>query len=118
MGREETGEVYDRIDEDALAALVDRFYAQARTDPQLAPVFEGAVQDWPPHLARIADFWSSVMLGSGRYKGNPFAAHVKLPIQPDMFEAWLALWGETVGELFVPPLADSCGSGRDGLRTA
>jgi len=49
---------------------------------------------------KLTDFWSSVMLTSGRYKGNPVAAHLKHPIAPQMFDRWLALWSETVGEVF------------------
>ena len=42
------------------------------------------------------------MLTTGRYKGNPMAAHMKLPIEPHFFERWLALWQETAGEVFAP----------------
>ena len=90
------------IDEAAIAALVDRFYEKARQDPTLGPVFNCAVADWNEHLHRLYDFWSSVMLTSGRYKGNPMAAHLKLPIKPQFFGRWLELWRETARELFVP----------------
>ena len=86
----------------ALAALVTRFYAKARRDPLLGPVFESAVEDWDEHLRTLNAFWSSVMLTSGRYKGNPMAAHMKLPIDPRFFERWLALWRETAAESFEP----------------
>jgi len=33
------------------------------------------------------------------------AAHLKLPIEPQFFERWLALWRETATELFAPDLA-------------
>ena len=41
------------------------------------------------------------MLTTGRYHGNPMAAHFKHPITPPMFDRWLALWGEAVDELFA-----------------
>jgi hypothetical protein len=63
--------------EAALPALLDRFYARVRADAELGPVFNDAVEDWSRHLATLADFWSSVMLTSGRYKGNPMQAHLK-----------------------------------------
>jgi hemoglobin len=90
------------ITEPAIAALVARFYAKARRDPLIGPVFENAVDDWDEHLRTLNAFWSSVMLTSGRYKGNPMAAHLKLPIEPRFFEQWLALWHETAAELFAP----------------
>lgn len=88
--------------EGQIATLVDRFYARVREDAALGPVFNGAIEDWPGHLEKLGAFWSSVMLTSGRYKGNPMAAHLKHreKIHPSMFERWLALWGETAREIF------------------
>ena len=59
----------ERLDlsEDGLAALVEAFYARVRADAQLGPVFDGAIDDWPEHLEKLAAFWSSIMLTSGRY---------------------------------------------------
>lgn len=93
------------LDEAAIGRLVRRFYARARRDPQIGPVFEAAVGDWDEHFERLTDFWCSVMLGAGRYKGNPFGAHRPLPMTPDMFETWLGLWRETTAELFEPGIA-------------
>jgi hemoglobin len=97
----------DVIDEPALEALVRTFYAKARLDPLIGPVFNTAIQDWEPHLQRIAAFWSSVMLTSGRYHGNPMALHLKHPITAPMFDRWLALWDETVDEQFSEPSAST-----------
>jgi hemoglobin len=93
------------ISEPAIAALVGRFYGKARCDPLIGPVFDAAVDDWDEHLRKLCDFWSSVMLTSGRYKGNPMAAHMKHPIEPVFFERWLMLWRETATEVFAPELA-------------
>jgi hemoglobin len=91
----------DDIDEADLPPLLAAFYDRVRADPLLGPVFEGAVDDWPHHLALLVRFWSSVMLTSGRYKGNPVAAHLRHAdqITPAMFSRWLALWRQTTGEL-------------------
>jgi len=93
---------FNDITEPAIAALVDRFYAKARRDPMIGPVFNNAIDDWDEHLEKLYAFWSSVMLTTGRYKGNPMAAHMKLPIEPKFFERWLVLWRETAAELFAP----------------
>ena len=47
------------------------------------------------------------MLTSGRYKGNPMAAHLKHrdAIRPAMFERWLELWRETARETLDEPAA-------------
>ena len=75
----------------------------------LGPVFNGAIGDWPGHLERLAAFWSSVMLTSGRYKGNPMAAHLKhrSSIAPEMFDRWLGLWRETAREHLDEPAAQA-----------
>jgi hemoglobin len=98
-------ERFTEINEPAIAALVDRFYAKARRDPLIGPVFNDAIEDWDAHLRTLNAFWSSVMLTSGRYKGNPMAAHMKLPIELPFFARWLALWQETAAELFAPDQA-------------
>ena len=88
------------MNEEQLAALVDRFYAKVREDEVLGPVFNGAIADWPEHLEKLTAFWSSVMLTTGRYKGQPMLAHMKhkATIEPAMFDRWLGLWRETARE--------------------
>lgn len=94
------------IDEGGLQRLVARFYASVRADEQLGPVFERAIDDWPEHLDKLAAFWSSVMLTSGRYKGSPMAAHLRhgAALTPELFERWLTLW-RTATEAEMPPPA-------------
>ena len=93
--------------EQQLKILVDRFYAKVRADKELGPVFNGAISDWPGHLDKLAAFWSSVMLTSGRYKGRPLPAHVRHgeSINPKSFERWLALWREATEEVMPPAAA-------------
>ena len=94
------------IDEAGLARLIARFYARVRADDLLGPLFDEAVADWPEHLERLVAFRSSVMLTTGRYKGNPMQAHMrhKPRITPEMFARWLALWAE-VADAEMPPAA-------------
>lgn len=87
------------VGEADIALLVDCFYAKVRRDPVIGPLFNEAVADWDEHLATLRAFWSSVMLTSGRYKGNPLAVHLRQPIRPEFFEHWLRLWGETAEEV-------------------
>jgi len=98
---------FDRIDEAALAILVDRFYGRVRRDALLGPVFNRVIgtsdEAWEPHLARIRDFWSSVMLATGRYGGRPMSLHAALPDIGDRhFQRWLELFGAACAELFEP----------------
>ena len=94
------------IDEAMIRRLVHGFYAKVRRDPALGPVFARAVEDWDEHLAKLCDFWSSVMLMTGRYKGQPMPVHAGVPeIGPDLFARWLALFAETARELCPPEAA-------------
>ena len=69
----------DRLTEEAIRRLVDDFYAKIRVDPELGPIFARAIPgDWGPHLATMRKFWSSVMLTTGHYKGNPVAVHQRV----------------------------------------
>ena len=96
-----------QIDEPGLERLVHAFYARVREDAELGPIFNAAIADWPEHLGKLSAFWSSVMLTSGRYKGQPVPAHLKHRdrITPALFARWLALWGETARELMSPGAA-------------
>lgn len=95
------------IDDGGLRQLVGVFYARVRADDLIGPLFNSAIDDWPDHLAKLADFWSSVMLASGRYKGQPVPAHARhrAQITPAMFDRWLALWAETTSALMTPEAA-------------
>lgn len=95
------------IDEAGLQRLVDRFYARVREDAELGPIFNDAIANWPEHLEKLTAFWSSVMLTSGRYKGQPVPAHMKHVgrITPELFDPWLDLWNETTTELMSPEAA-------------
>jgi hemoglobin len=99
----------DHISEDAIERLVDEFYAKVRVDPELAPIFNRIIPgDWGLHLATMRDFWSSVMLTSGRYKGNLVAVHLRIVgMEPRLFDRWLELFGETCGELFDESLVEA-----------
>ncbi len=87
------------ITEAEIATLVDRFYAKVRQDPEIGPVFNDAVHNWDAHLALLKDFWSTVLLTTGRYKGNPLLAHFRLPIEAGSFARWLTLFTETANEV-------------------
>ncbi len=88
------------IDEAFISRLVDEFYARVRRHPQLGPVFDGAVTDWPDHLSRLKSFWASVALSTGTYNGRPMQAHLRIPsIEPAHFGAWLYLFEQTLRDL-------------------
>ena len=94
------------IDEEMIRGLVHTFYGRVRQDAVLGPIFNAAIDDWPAHLAKLCDFWSSVMLMTGRFKGSPMAAHARNPaIQDAHFALWLDLFARTAREVCPPPAA-------------
>jgi hemoglobin len=86
--------------------VVHAFYGKIRTDPALGHIFNRVIGDnWDTHLARMCDFWSSVLLMTGRFKGAPMIVHARIPeIRPTHFARWLHLFRQTV-EQMCPPRA-------------
>ena len=91
-----------RITEAEISTLVDTFYAKVLLDPDIGPIFNAIISDWPYHLALLKDFWSTVLLTTGRYKGDPMMKHLQLSLDPPHFERWLALFAETAHEVLQP----------------
>ena len=90
-----------------IVRLVDTFYNRVNEDALLRPIFNDVAQvDWAHHLPTMYDFWSSVLLGTSRYKGRPMARHFPLPIKAAHFQQWLALFRASVDALFTGPKAE------------
>jgi hemoglobin len=98
----DAGDLGEGLTEQHLATLVDRFYEHVRSDPELGPVFNAAIDDWPEHKRMLTAFWSSVALGTRAYRGNPMAAHRPHPIRLEHFDRWLSLWRSTACEVLPP----------------
>ena len=85
--------------------VVDQFYGKVMKDPIIGFFFTDVSQiDLPSHLPKMYDFWSSMLLGIGSYKGNPMTAHIELhkksPITQAHFDHWRKLFFETLDEHF------------------
>ena len=75
------------LDERLLRELVHRFYEKVRADELLGPIFAARIGDWGPHLERMGEFWSSVALMTGRYRGAPVPKHASLPVSGSISNA-------------------------------
>ncbi|PSJ62742.1 group III truncated hemoglobin [Pseudaminobacter soli (ex Li et al. 2025)] len=98
----------EQLDEQMIHDVVHGFYNEIRKDALLGPVFNGAIapHDWPRHLTRMCDFWSSLMLRTGRYDGRPLPPHLALPgLGAQHFRRWLGLFRATVHNLCPPDIA-------------
>jgi hemoglobin len=97
------------LEEPMISAVVEAFYSKVQVDPLLGPVFNSRIapEDWPQHIALIKDFWSSMLLGSGRYGGRPMPKHLRLAnvVTDAHFERWLGLFKATAEALCEPSIA-------------
>jgi hemoglobin len=87
--------------------LVYAFYERVRADTLLGPVFETTLAGrWDAHLPKMCAFWSSLVLGEKRYRGNVQQAHQPLEgIEPRHFSRWLHLFLDIVCERYEPAAA-------------
>ena len=91
--------------------LVNSFYAKVKGDPVIGYIFSDIMQvNWEQHLPVMYSFWETILLDKNTYKGNPVLKHLhvheKEPLTEEHFERWLALWTETVDEIFEGAKAD------------
>ena len=95
------------LDRESIQSLVHQFYDDVRADAVLGPVFDGAIGDrWDAHLARMVEFWSTVMLGTHNFSGNVFGTHMALGgVEPEHFRRWLDLFFAKTDALFEPAVA-------------
>ncbi len=92
------------VNEADIRRLVDSFYGRVRKDVVLGPIFTRHVADWSAHMPKMYDFWSTVVLRTGRYSGRPIDVHRKLPeISLANFERWIGLWESTVDDVIGAP---------------
>ncbi len=101
------GNKHDIQTEKDIELMVDSFYAKVNQDELLSYVFNDFSKvDWDTHLPKMYRFWNTLIFGKQSYKGNPFAAHLPLPIDKKHFQQWLKLFEENMNELFTGEVAE------------
>lgn len=98
----------DIMTESDVKVLVNAFYQKVREDEILEPVFAAVIKNnWDAHLARMTDFWSTLLLYTKKYKDDPMPKHLPLPIVKEHFDRWLQLFNQTIDELFEGEIAEN-----------
>ena len=99
---------FNQVTEENIKILVDEFYADIKNDQTLGPIFNREIGDgWASHMPRMYDFWSSVMLKSGRYQGRPVPVHMKIEgLSTERFSHWLKMFHGKARELYEKEIAD------------
>ncbi|HET8827877.1 MAG TPA: group III truncated hemoglobin [Pelobium sp.] len=96
--------------------LVNTFYNKVKAEPTLFAVFDPIVKDnWPAHLQKMVKFWSTLLLYTREYKDDPLTSHMPLPLTKAHFETWIALFNETLDELFEGTIAENAKKRADSI---
>ncbi len=88
-----------------LEALMVSFYSVAIIDEVIGHFFTKVVPlDLDKHIPLITDFWETVIFDKAAYRGNVFGVHENIhtlfAFEDKHFERWVALFKQTVDELF------------------
>ena len=78
--------------------LVDDFYGKVIHDETIGPFF--AAINFEHHKPLMVDFWCFVLLDHTGYKTDVTQKHMHMRLEEKHFQKWLALFEETVDELF------------------
>jgi len=101
------------VDESFISDMVEGFYASIREDDLLGPIFAQTIDDWSPHLARMKQFWRSILHNSGEFSGNPMARHKAIPgLEQHHFARWLDPFYANLRSLAPNPRAQELVAGR------
>jgi len=92
--------------------LIRSFYEKALIDQQIGFIFTDIAKiDLESHLPHLFDFWENILLSPNGYKRNVLKVHLdlnqKVKLNLEHFESWLALFSNTVDELFEGVTANS-----------
>lgn len=95
-------EINDRED---IRLLVESFYRKVHEDDVIGEIFRNVLFfSWDTHIPIMIDFWESILLNKGSYKGNTMRVHIDLdkkhPLLPEHFVRWKKLFFETLDEHF------------------
>ena len=94
------------INADYISAFVERFYTRIQNDDMLGSIFAARVTNWPEHMARMKQFWRSILHNSGEFSGNPMLKHMRIPgLTRAHFDHWLDLFEQTLREMETHPEA-------------
>lgn len=91
--------------------LILQFYKKIMKDSVIGYFFTDVVKlDLDHHIPKIADFWETTLFHRAKYKGNPITPHVvmheKSPMTQAHFDQWVAVFCQTVDDMFAGEKAE------------
>ncbi len=95
--------------------LVDTFYDKAKNDDLIGHFFTEVMEiSIEEHLPIIYEFWNSILLNEGQYRGMLIPKHIQLDqksrLEQEHMERWQSLFFQTLDEYFSGPIADEARS--------
>ncbi len=89
----------------AIELLVNEFYKLVQGDDLIGDYFNDVAKvNWDVHLLKMYDFWESLLLDAGKFKGNMTDTHFKIngmkKIEQQHLQRWLMLFKETLDRFF------------------
>lgn len=102
---------YDISTREDIECLVDTFYSKVRADDIIGHFFtKVAAVAWEEHIPTMYDFWSSILIHEGQYKGGLIMKHIlldrKRKLEQKHLDRWQELFYETLDELFEGTITD------------
>jgi hemoglobin len=99
--------LHSAVTQDQISRLVDEFYDRVFADARLGPIFLKHIgEDRSVHMRTMKQFWSSVLLKTQTYSGQPVPVHLKLSeVRREDFAIWLGYFRETASAIFEPDAA-------------
>ena len=94
-----------------LDQFIQAFYAKVLVDPILAPIFlDIADVELDVHLPHIRNYWAKLLLKDTSYQRHTMNIHRELhskhALREKDFKQWLALFTETIDEMYIGENAD------------
>ena len=101
----------DITNREDLTQLMESFYHKALQDDVIGHFFnEVAPLQMETHIPLIVDFWETIVFDKAKYSGNVLNVHEHLhqlsAFKEEHFNRWVALFKETVNELFFGEKAE------------
>ncbi|MBP1650377.1 MAG: globin [Bacteroidetes bacterium] len=97
----------DITTEEDIQLMVHTFYARVREDNTIGPIFNARIKDWDTHLQKLCNFWSTLLLCTRKYEGDPMSVHRGMAIDTVHFNTWLSIFQQTIDELFAGETAQA-----------
>ena len=93
-----------------IVVLLEDFYRKAFADPLIGHFFTEVVPlNLETHIPQIADFWESVIFSTRGYRKNVMEIHQHIhalsAIKKEHLDRWVALFSQTVDQLYEGPNA-------------